>query len=294
MSYSAVERKLWRRKVAADAKSTSASENEDMDPQAQSSETDSPESCYDAAPASVSNHSGSDPDTVGQSSSGSDWPPKEALFDRETEMYLEYIDQKASRKEELSLWEMLGKKRPPDLSLREPSEVKNPGPYRHDRDDLDHWRGWLDFRPEWEAYPVRGLVGDILENREQALLQSNPSIESTGLRVEVPRGRPRTRQIKAGKPLERKPSVNSDDTSQESIAGGESSDNVSSGRDDSSDSAPEDIATDEHTHDDGYSSENQHQPSGHNDRLTSKHRAGKEIPDSDEGSGTDEDETMEG
>ncbi|KAL8642618.1 MAG: hypothetical protein Q9228_000711 [Teloschistes exilis] len=243
MSYSAVERKLWRRKVAADAKSTSASENEDMDRRVQSSETDSPDSYHDAAPASVSNHSGSDPDTVGQSGSGSNWPPKEALLDRDTETYLEYIDQKASRKEELRLWEMLGKKPPLDLSLGEPSEVKNPGPYRHDRDDLDYWRGWLNLRPEWEAYPVQGLEGDPLENREQAMLQSDPSIKSTGRHLEVPRGRPRTRQVKAVKPLDRKPSTICGETSQESINNSESLDSVSSGSDDSSDSAPEDITT---------------------------------------------------
>ncbi|KAL8660641.1 MAG: hypothetical protein Q9202_006345 [Teloschistes flavicans] len=297
MGYSEVESKLWQRKLAVEARSISASENEAMDRRVQSSDTGSLESRHNSAmtsSVSAPNCLDSDKDTVEQSGSGLDWPQKEALFDRETETYLEYIDQKASRKEELRLWEMLGREPPEDLSLGEPGTVKNPGPYRHDRDDLDHWRGWLDFRPEWEAYPVKDLELKLLENRRQTLLKTSPLMKPTGLGPESARGPSRAHQMKAARRLELRASARSGaTTSQESIYGCASSDNLSSGSDDSFDSVPKDAAMDEHSHHDGFSPGDKPQPSSYNDRPTFKNRAKTEISDTDERSRTNGDRTME-
>lgn len=68
--------------------------------------------------------------------------------------YAEALDSRASQSEEQSLWKMLGREPPTNVILM-PEEVELPGliqPKRGSGDDLDDWRAWTDYAPEWETY----------------------------------------------------------------------------------------------------------------------------------------------
>ncbi|KAL8682469.1 MAG: hypothetical protein Q9186_001512 [Xanthomendoza sp. 1 TL-2023] len=107
-------------------------------------------------------------------------------FGKKTDAYLHYIDQKASKREEIRLWKLLGKDPPPEMLSEEPTQIENAGPYRHDRDDLDDWRGWADPRPEWEVYDVEELEEHLADNRKQAqsLLSRPDTAKSEKNRIE--------------------------------------------------------------------------------------------------------------
>ncbi|KAL8788789.1 MAG: hypothetical protein Q9213_001460 [Squamulea squamosa] len=92
---------------------------------------------------------------------------------KRTDEYLRYIDQQASKKEEAWLWKMLGKD-PPSMPLTEkPTKIENPGPHRHDRNDLDDWRLWVNLKPEWDIYDLGHLQAGRDCNPDQAQLEEN-------------------------------------------------------------------------------------------------------------------------
>lgn len=70
------------------------------------------------------------------------------------DLYAEALDSRASQSEEQSLWKMLGREPPANVVLM-PERVEIPRPIRPERrsgDDLDDWRVWTDYAPEWETY----------------------------------------------------------------------------------------------------------------------------------------------
>lgn len=70
------------------------------------------------------------------------------------DLYAEALDSRVSQIEEQSLWKMLGRKPPANVILM-PEKVELPGPIQSERrsgDDLDDWRAWTDYAPEWETY----------------------------------------------------------------------------------------------------------------------------------------------
>ncbi|KAL8942899.1 MAG: hypothetical protein Q9211_001201 [Gyalolechia sp. 1 TL-2023] len=108
-----------------------------------------------------------------QSSEETDLSAPGERFGQRTDAYLEHIDQKASEKEELRLWKMLNGSPPPDVSVQESSvKFRNPGPCRKAKDDLDDWRGWVNFRPEWETYDINSLDEALAEHRKQRRTRS--------------------------------------------------------------------------------------------------------------------------
>ncbi|KAL8921848.1 MAG: hypothetical protein Q9172_003810 [Xanthocarpia lactea] len=109
-----------------------------------------------------SNHSSS------QSSMTPDRNEPADKFGLRTDAYLESIDQLASKKEETRLWKMLGKVPPSSLLSEEPTQIENPGPHRHDREALDDWREWVDFKSEWEVYDLQHLGASGKDDQDQA------------------------------------------------------------------------------------------------------------------------------
>lgn len=70
------------------------------------------------------------------------------------DIYAEALDRRASQSEEQSLWKMLGREPPANVILM-PENVELPRPIQPERrsgDDLDDWRAWTDYAPEWETY----------------------------------------------------------------------------------------------------------------------------------------------
>lgn len=72
------------------------------------------------------------------------------------DIYAEALDSRASQSEEQSLWKMLGREPPTNVILM-PEKVELPGliqPERRSGDDLDDWRAWTNYAPEWETYKI--------------------------------------------------------------------------------------------------------------------------------------------
>ncbi|MCJ1346268.1 hypothetical protein MMC31_004483 [Peltigera leucophlebia] len=70
------------------------------------------------------------------------------------DLYAEALDSRASQSEEQSIWKMLGREPPANVILM-PEKVAIPRPIQPQRrsgNDLDDWRAWTDFAPEWETY----------------------------------------------------------------------------------------------------------------------------------------------
>ncbi|KAL8703046.1 MAG: hypothetical protein Q9201_003771 [Fulgogasparrea decipioides] len=183
MSYTKVERFLGQRELATDAGTSSESENKVGNSHlASSQEHSQSESCSSMA-------SGGDR-SPSQSSATSDEPESGNKFEEKTDAYLEYIDNRASREEELRLWKILDKDPPPNLLAEATAQIKRPKSFRHDRDDLDDWRDWISFRLEWEAYGVENLDLDLVNDRKQALQKDSSSTTLAGRRRARSRIRP--------------------------------------------------------------------------------------------------------
>ena len=88
-------------------------------------------------------------------------------LEQDQDAYAEALDIKASRKEEQRLWNMLGHKVPENTRLEETELPKNPGPVRKTREDLDDWRGWVNYVKEWEAHDIPVSAGEFAANRSR-------------------------------------------------------------------------------------------------------------------------------
>lgn len=66
--------------------------------------------------------------------------------------YAESLDAKASSNEEKRLWELLDKQPPEPLNPDAIVVPRVPTGERKTGDDLDDWRAWTDYAPEWETY----------------------------------------------------------------------------------------------------------------------------------------------
>ncbi|KAI4243911.1 MAG: hypothetical protein L6R40_003293 [Gallowayella cf. fulva] len=163
MDYIEVERILSKSGNAVGATSLPTSEDEDRDDDHDSSEDPTPE--LDSA--SLSGAPQSSRDSSFQSNTVADRSEPAHKLGKKTDAYLDYIDQNASRKEELRLWKILGRHPSPNVSDEEARQIENPGPYRRHRADMDDWRGRVNARPEWEAYDAEHLQAHLTDTRKQ-------------------------------------------------------------------------------------------------------------------------------
>ncbi|KAL8800067.1 MAG: hypothetical protein Q9182_005433 [Xanthomendoza sp. 2 TL-2023] len=164
MEYGEVERILTGGEITIGKKFFPTRENENRNLDHESTEDSSSE--YDSASsADISRHSHH---SSARSTPTANRTKPADKFGKKTDAYLDYIDQKASRGEEIRLWNLLSKNPPPNVLSGEATQMENAGPYRHDMDDLDDWRGWTNHRPEWEAYNVEDLEEHLADNRKQA------------------------------------------------------------------------------------------------------------------------------
>lgn len=79
------------------------------------------------------------------------------------DLYAGALDSRASQIEEQSLWKMLGREPPANVTLM-PEKVELPRPMQSERrsgDDLDDWRAWTDYAPEWETYKTPIPIGSF-------------------------------------------------------------------------------------------------------------------------------------
>lgn len=90
--------------------------------------------------------------------------------------YAEALDSRASRSEEQSLWKMLGREPPANVILM-PEKVELLGliqPERRSGDDLDDWRAWTDYAPEWETYKNPIPVSSFGKTRGKRIIAETP------------------------------------------------------------------------------------------------------------------------
>ncbi|KAL8654222.1 MAG: hypothetical protein Q9210_001631 [Variospora velana] len=115
------------------------------------------------------------------SNATSDSSPAARDSDQETDEYLEAVDQEANRGEELRLWKMLKKEPPPDLRNRDswlnPENLEPSRQYKH---DLDDWRRWTHFQPEWETYGLNFQNGVPVDNPVQRQSRSAVLLRASG------------------------------------------------------------------------------------------------------------------
>lgn len=72
---------------------------------------------------------------------------------KDLDIYAEAIDAKASLNEEKRLWELLAMEPPEPLNTDGIFVPRVPTGKRKTGDDLDDWRAWTNYAPEWETYP---------------------------------------------------------------------------------------------------------------------------------------------
>ncbi|MCJ1298549.1 hypothetical protein MMC08_001339 [Hypocenomyce scalaris] len=73
-------------------------------------------------------------------------------LERDQDAYTEAFDNQASRLEEQSLWNMLGRESVPDNKPEERELPTRPIIERKRKDDLLEWRDWMRYRSEWEKW----------------------------------------------------------------------------------------------------------------------------------------------
>lgn len=94
----------------------------------------------------------------------------------DSDTYAEALDCRASQSEEHSLWKMLGREPPTNVILM-PEQVELPGliqPKRRRGDDLDDWKAWTDYAPEWEIYKKRIPVSSFGKTRGKRIIVEKP------------------------------------------------------------------------------------------------------------------------
>lgn len=95
---------------------------------------------------------------------------KTANDDRD--LYAEAIDMRSSQREELLLWKMLGQDPPANIKPKEIKLPMRPRPERKTIDDLDDWRSWVDYAPEWEVHGNPTLSGSFASTRRRGRTES--------------------------------------------------------------------------------------------------------------------------
>lgn len=94
----------------------------------------------------------------------------------DSDTYAEALDSRASQTEEQSLWKILGRE-PPNNVILMPEKVEIPGliqPKRRSGDDLDDWRAWTDYAPEWETYKNPIPVSSFDKTRGKRIIADTP------------------------------------------------------------------------------------------------------------------------
>lgn len=94
----------------------------------------------------------------------------------DSDNYAEALDSRASQTEEQFLWKILGRE-PPNNVILMPEKVELPGliqPKRRSGDDLDDWRAWTDYAPEWETYKNPIPVSSFDKTRGKRIIADTP------------------------------------------------------------------------------------------------------------------------
>lgn len=92
------------------------------------------------------------------------------------DIYAEALDSRASQSEEQSLWKILGREPPANVILT-PEKVELPGPIQSERrsgDDLDDWRAWTDYAPEWDTYKNPIPLSSFAKTRGKRIIAETP------------------------------------------------------------------------------------------------------------------------
>lgn len=90
------------------------------------------------------------------------------MSNKNLDIYAEAFDAKASLNEEKRLWELLDKQPPEPLNPDAIVVPRAPTGERKTGDDLDDWRAWTDYAPEWETYAKTIPTATFTKNRRNS------------------------------------------------------------------------------------------------------------------------------
>lgn len=131
-----------------------ASEDLDTDDVNESASTES--SIFSASSArddpNISGYTSNRSDGGFSSADSGSSPNSPTVLNQDLDIYAEALDAKASLKEEKRLWKLLNKQLPEPLNRDDIVVPRVPNGERKTGDDLDEWRAWTDYAPEWETY----------------------------------------------------------------------------------------------------------------------------------------------
>lgn len=119
------------------------------------SDDDSDHSQYDNISNSSSTPTASE-DSISLSISSQDekYSTNRETLEEARDNHAQALDNRASQDEELRLWALLGKEPPETIKPEEPALPRPAAAERKTGDDLDDWRSWVAYVPEWETYEV--------------------------------------------------------------------------------------------------------------------------------------------
>lgn len=101
--------------------------------------------------------------------------------DQAQEAYTEALDQRASRKEENRLWEMLGENPAEKMNNKDVPLPKAPYPPRKTKEDLIDWTTWVDYAGEWETNQSPVPESSFAKNRQLGRKRAlNPASTNSG------------------------------------------------------------------------------------------------------------------
>jgi RNA polymerase I-specific transcription initiation factor RRN5 len=125
---------------------------------------------------------GSSSESIDSSSDLPTNPPDAPRSNQNPDIYAEALDAKASLQEEQRLWNLLGKLPPSPLDADAIRVPRAPTGERKIGDDLDDWRVWVNYAPEWESN-TDPISKSFIKNRRPLKLKGRKRLRGRGVRA---------------------------------------------------------------------------------------------------------------
>ena len=146
--------------------------HEDLDPndtnEDASTESSTSSASFSADGYNISDHTSNRFDGYASSASSGSSSKLSRVSNQDLDIYAEALDAKASLDEEKRLWEILDEQPPEPLSPDDIVVPRVPSGERKTGDDLDDWRAWTDYAPEWETYTKKIPEVSFTKNRRNS------------------------------------------------------------------------------------------------------------------------------
>lgn len=168
LSLSEVEKRLSQGGIHSEDGDEYDDLNADDTDEDASTESSSFSASFSADGFNNSDHTSNHFDGYASSASSGSSSKLSRVSNQDLDIYAEALDAKASLDEEKRLWEVLDEQPPEPLSPDDIVVPRVPNGERKTGDDLDDWRAWTDFAPEWETYTKKIPEVSFTENHRDS------------------------------------------------------------------------------------------------------------------------------